>query len=132
VGDYSNGNLYQFDDETYTDDGAPITRLRRAPHISNTGERIFHRAFQLDLEAGVGLASGNGSDPRAILRWSNDGGHIWSDERWTSMGKQGEYTRRVIWRRLGSDRDRVYEVKISDPVKVTLISAYLETEAAAH
>jgi hypothetical protein len=132
VGDYVNGNLYQFDDSTFTDDGAPISRLRRALHISNVGARISHHAFQLDLEAGVGLASGNGSDPQAMLRWSNDGGHSWSDEHWASMGKQGEYTRRAIWRRLGQSRDRVYEVKCTEPTKQIWISAYLETEAAAH
>jgi len=132
VGDYVNGNLYQLDDDTFTDDGAPITRLRRALHISNAGARISHHAFQLDLESGVGLASGKGSDPKAMLRWSDDGGHSWSDERWASMGKQGEYTRRAIWRRLGQARDRVYEVKSTEPIKQIWISAYLDMQASAH
>ncbi len=132
VGDWQNGNLYEFSDSQFTDDGAPITRLRRALHISNTGARIFHHALQLDLESGAGLATDQGSDPQVMMRFSSDGGHTFSSERWASAGKQGEYARRVIWRRLGSDRDRIYEVKISDPVKVVLISAYLETEGGQH
>lgn len=132
VGDFENGNLYELSDSQYTDDGAPITRLRRALHISNVGARISHYAFQLDLEAGVGLASGNGSNPQAMLRWSDDGGAHFGGERWVSMGKQGERQRRAIWRRLGSSRDRVYEIRITEPVKVTLISAYLEMGGSQH
>ncbi len=132
VGDYENGNLYKFDDNTYTDDGQPITALRRAPHISNNGKRVSHPIFQLDMETGVGLASGQGSDPKAMLRWSNDGAKTWSNEHWTGIGKQGEYKARAIWRRLGEARDRVYEVSITDPVKRIFISAFIEPESAAH
>ncbi len=132
VGDYVNGNLYQMDDSVYTDDGAAITRLRTAPHLSNGGGRVFHHRFQLDMEAGTGLATGQGSDPKVMLRWSSDGGHSWSNERTASMGKQGEYKQRAIWNRLGSDRDRIYEVKSTEPIKQVWISAFLETEAGAH
>ena len=132
VGDYANGNLYQFDDETYTDDGAPITRLRRSLHLSNTGDRITIHALQIDVESGVGLASGNGSDPQMMLRTSKDGAHTWGTERTASMGRQGEYARRVIWRRLGEVRDWIIEAKSTAPVKQVWISAYLDTKGAAH
>jgi hypothetical protein len=68
------------------------------------------------------------SDPRVMLRWSDDGGHIWSNEHWASMGKLGEYGKRVIWRRLGMTmklRDRVYEISGSDPVKIAIMGAEL-------
>lgn len=132
VGDYVNGNLYEYDFSAYTDDGAILSRMRRAPHLTNNGARAFHHTFQLDVEAGVGLATGQGSDPKAILRWSNDGGHIWQPERWATLGKMGEYQARCIFRRLGQARQRVYEVLITDPVKVTLLGAYLEIEAGTH
>jgi hypothetical protein len=63
-----------------------------------------------------------------MLRWSDDGGHTWSNEHWASMGKIGEYGKRVIWRRLGMTtklRDRVYEVSGSDPVKIAIMGAEL-------
>jgi hypothetical protein len=69
-----------------------------------------------------------GYNPQAMLRWSDDGGHTWSNEHWTSMGKIGEYGRRIIWRRLGMTqklRDRVYEVSGSDPVKIAIMGAEL-------
>jgi hypothetical protein len=69
-----------------------------------------------------------GADPQVMLRWSDDGGHTWSNEHWASIGKIGEYYRRVFWRRLGMTlklRDRVYEVSMTDPVKVAILGAEL-------
>ena len=69
-----------------------------------------------------------GADPQVMLRWSDDGGHTWSNEHWASMGKIGEYYKRVIWRRLGMTtklRDRVYEVSGTDPVKIAIMGAEL-------
>jgi hypothetical protein len=128
VDDFENGNLYQLDDSTYTDDGATITRQRRSPHLSNNGSRFTMHAFQLDMETGMGLASGQGSDPQAMLRISRDGGHSWGNEHWASVGKQGEFLHRALWRRLGQGRDFVFEVTITDPIPVTMISALLDAE----
>jgi hypothetical protein len=70
-----------------------------------------------------------GYDPQVMLRWSDDGGHTWSNEHWKSMGKIGQYSTRTIWRRLGMTtklRDRVYEVSGTDPVKIAIVGAELE------
>jgi hypothetical protein len=85
-------------------------------------------AFQLDMETGVGLASGQGSDPQVMLRISRDGGHSWGNEHWKSAGKQGKFKHRALWRRLGTGRDFVFEVTITDPISVALISALLDAE----
>lgn len=69
-----------------------------------------------------------GADPQVMLRWSDDGGHTWSSEHWASMGKIGQYYRRVFWRRLGMTlklRDRVYEISGTDPVKIAIMGAEL-------
>lgn len=129
VGDYENGKIYALDPDSYTDNGTAIVRMRTAPHLSKSLVRLFHTAFQLDMETGVGLdGSGQGSNPKAILQWSDDGGHTWSNERWASIGAMGARLTRAIWRRLGSSRDRVYRVTISDPVKVVLIGAEINFE----
>lgn len=69
-----------------------------------------------------------GYTPQAMLRWSDDGGHTWSNEHWTGMGRMGEYGFRTIWRRLGMTqklRDRVYEVSGTDAVKIAIMGAEL-------
>lgn len=71
----------------------------------------------------------NGSiQMNASLRWSDDGGHTWSNLHTVSMGFQGQTGRRVIWRRLGMTqklRDRVYEVSGSGVGNVAIMGAEL-------
>jgi len=77
-------------------------------------------------------AAAFGIDPQVMLRWSDDGGHTWSNEHWRSMGLTGQYGRRVIWRRLGMTlklRDRVYEVSGTDQVKIAIMGAELIASA---
>jgi len=74
------------------------------------------------------ILSSPGYNPKVMLRFSDDGGHTWSNEAWASMGKIGEYYRRVFWRRLGMTlklRDRVYEISGTDPVKIAIMGAEL-------
>ena len=66
------------------------------------------------------------TNPQAMLRWSNDGGSTWSREYWVSIGQLGKYRNRAIWRRLGTARDRIFEVAISDPVNAVIVSANLK------
>jgi hypothetical protein len=70
-------------------------------------------------------------DPQFMLRWSDDGGHTWSNEHWRGGGSVGEYGRRIIWRRLGMTlklRDRVYEVSGTDPIKIAIMGAELHVQ----
>lgn len=132
VGDYATGQIYQLSDSLYSDDGAPITRERVSPHVSSDMVRMFYSKFQLDIEGGTGLDGiGQGTDPQVMLQFSDDGGHTWSNEKQVSLGKIGRTKHRVIFRRLGSSRDRVFRVKITDPVRVTLIGAELDVMAGA-
>lgn len=69
-----------------------------------------------------------GSDPQVMLRWSDDGGHTWSNEHWSPIGKIGAYGHRTFWRRLGMTlklRDRVYELSGTDPNKIAIMGAEL-------
>ena len=68
--------------------------------------------------------------PQAMLRWSNDGGSTWSNEHWTGVGQMGKYRNRAIWRRLGTARDRIFEVSVTDPVNFVIISANLKVQGA--
>jgi hypothetical protein len=131
VGDYQNGKIYSFDLNVYADDGAPqkwLRSWRALPTGANNLARTIQHSMQLDCETGVGLNNGQGSNPQAMLRWSDDGGHTWSSEHWKSMGRIGRSGYRTIWRRLGATmkiRDRVYEVSGTDPVRIYIMGAEL-------
>ena len=132
IGDYQNGNIYAFDLDVYADDGQIqrwLRTWRALPTGQNNLKRSAQHTLQLDCETGVGLNLGQGSDPQVMLRWSDDGGHTWSNEHWAGIGKIGEYGRRVFWRRLGMTmkiRDRIYELSMTDPVKIAIMGAELQ------
>ncbi len=65
-------------------------------------------------------------DPMISLRWSDDGGHNWSNELIRDCGRAGEFKKRVRWLQLGSSRDRVYEISMSDPIPWRVIDGYLQ------
>ena len=128
VGDYANGNIYAVDNNNYTENGSTIRRIRRAPHITSDLQRQYFAELQIQFQPGVGLETGQGKNPQAMLRWSNDGGSTYSNEHWVSIGAVGKYKNRAIWRRLGWSRDRIFEVAITDPVKAVIVSANLKAE----
>lgn len=129
VGDYETNKIYIFDENTYSDDGEAITRMRICPHLSGGLKYLFYKSIQIDMETGVGIDGvDQGSDPVAMLSYSDDGGHSWSNELFATIGKLGNYKKRIIWRRLGRSRDRVFKLKITDPIPVSILSAEIEIE----
>lgn len=131
VGGFNTGQIFVSDLEYYTDNNNPLIRIRQTPHISSELNRIFYKLLELDLQFGVG---GSGTDdnntlnPQVILQMSNDGGKTWGNELYAQIGAIGRYTTRARWHRLGSARDKVFRIIISDPVQVELLSAHLDFE----
>lgn len=124
ISDYSSGRLYRLNPETYTENGSMIERELVSENISAPDRNRFPvDCFRLDMEVGVGLATGQGSNPQVMLQVSRDGGNTWGAEVWRSAGKIGEYTRRVEWRRLGTSDQWTFKIRFTDPCKFTLLSA---------
>lgn len=92
------------------------------------GLLAFHKRLEVRIEAGVGLTTGQGSDPQIMGEASDDGGRTWYSLPNRSIGKTGEYRNRVVWHGLGSARERVYRMAISDPVKAVVTDTLLEVE----
>lgn len=126
IADYSNGNIYTLDDSVYSDNGNPRPVEITSRHVFIAGERLSITALQVFFEPGVGLVSGQGSDPQASLSISRDGGNTYGNEMFRSIGKIGKFLSRAIWHRLGQARDWVFKVRITDPVKVAILSASIE------
>jgi hypothetical protein len=133
VGDYQTGQLHQMSRAYYTDAGNPLRALRRTPHQWQKAnrQRLFFSQLQIEFTPGVGLQSGQGSNPQCMLRWSDDGGFTWSQEQRVTIGAAGETKNRAIWYLLGVARDRVWEATFTDPVARDIIGATCYVEAAA-
>lgn len=124
--DISTGAVYEASTSYGSDvDDREIRRVRRAPCLMHENLRVFYPGFEVDLEPGLGLSSGQGSNPLVMLRLSNDGGKTWSNEISRSAGAMGNYSTRVRWNRCGSARRRVWEVSVTDPIPWRLTRAYL-------
>jgi hypothetical protein len=129
ISDYSSGRLYRLNQGTYSENGETIERELISETISSPDrDRFPVDCFRLDMETGVGLASGQGSNPMVMLQVSRDGGQTWGSELWRSAGKIGEYGRRVEWRRLGTSDQWTFKIRFTDPCKLTLLSATINQQ----
>ena len=56
-----------------------------------------------------GTGNSDDPDPQIMREFSDDGGRTWSNQTSRSLGKEGEYRKRQVWRREGlAYRDRMY------------------------
>ena len=122
AGDYATGDIYEVDLGTWTENGNPIKRIRRAPYLSAENGYLFLDEFEIGIQPGVGASTGANVDPQLMLRVSRDGGQTWTPYQTARMGRIGEYQNRAVWRRLGRTRaDRlVIEVSETDGVPVII------------
>lgn len=120
VGDWENGNIYEMDLDTYTDNGAEIVRVKSFQHMSADGVRQFFKRLVLDMQAGV---TGDVS-----MRYSDDGGFTWSGLTAAPLGQIGQYRNKPCFNRLGMGRDRVFEISTSAAAKIVLQGAFVEAE----
>jgi hypothetical protein len=126
VSDYQTNQLYQADPTYFTDNLLTIPRLIITKHQLNDFNVFSVDEAYLDMETGVGLVSGQGSNPMVSLACSKDNGRTYLTERWKAFGQLGQYnanSQRAIWRRWGSARVFNFKVYMTDPVKFVLTNA---------
>jgi len=133
VGDALSGTIAALDTSTYTELGNPMVGSAVSPPIHADRKRVFMSRYELDVVPGVGVTTGQGSDPQIMLDWSDDGGFTWSGiQQWTSMGRIGEYKKRMRWLRKGQARERIIRVNISDPVQRVIMAAHADLQQGAN
>ncbi|PWT72947.1 MAG: hypothetical protein C5B60_08825 [Chloroflexi bacterium] len=126
VGDPATGILYQ-QSLNFTDDNGNVVQYTRAfPHLINENQWHYDHQFELLMEQGIQTPAQ--FVPTIGLDWSDDHAHTWKENisRLKSAAPSGNYTQRLIFRRLGKSRDRIYRIGITARTKVALIDAYLE------
>jgi len=126
LSDAYTGILYTPNLDSHTEDGDPIAMEVELPQIGAGRSRVTMYGFEVYCETGVGLNDGQGSDPKIMLRYSDDGGRTWSNELWRSLGRIGQYRTRAIWRTLGQFRVRTMRLTITDPVRRLIMSYYAD------
>ena len=130
IGDYDNANFYTLDFNTFDENGDILERIRRAQILHSDKKELTIHEFLLDTQVGVGITTGQGSDPQIMMRYSHDGGKTWSSELWEELGKIGERNVEVYWSKLGAERDWLFEVAVTDPVEFNIIAGYGDIEVS--
>jgi hypothetical protein len=135
VADEANGNIYDLDLETYTNNNEELQRTRVTQSVNgdllnSKGKRVQMSELKIIMETGVGLVSGQGEDPRIMIEYSDDGGQTWSAGSWPRVGRMGEFTLQVYFYNLGSFYDRMFRLSTTDPVSYSLFSATIDLRLA--
>lgn len=126
VGDRTTGSIWEMDTAFTTEiDGSGIVRERTAPGLIQEHKRVPIDNIELLMDVGLGSASGQGSNPQAMLRVSQDGGRTFGNERSAGIGRMGKWRTRVVWTRLGAPEHAVFRVRTSDPAPSRVIDAWL-------
>lgn len=126
VGHYDNGKLYHLSRDYETDDGSLILRSRSSQVIIADNEQVHVSQMELMYDVTGQETTGQGKDPRIMLRYSKDGGRSWGPYVSRLLGKLGEYGTRVRWGPLGRSRQWAFELSCSEPVNITILSAFIK------
>ena len=124
VTDHRNGNTYELDAETYTDNSDARlwvlgTRNFTADDIQGSGRITARQAF-FNMQVGVGLATGQGVDPVLLCQFSAEGGEVYLTQQQVKMGVMGEYKKRVQFDQFANGYQIRLKVMGSDPVPITM------------
>lgn len=128
ISDYEDGKIYELDFNVFTDDGEIMRRVRRTRVVHQEGKPLVFRRLILDADAGVGLIDGQGSNPMVMMRYSVNGGKLWSSELWRSLGEIGKPETKPNWNNLGQGTDWVFEFACTDPVPFSLFNLFADVE----
>ncbi|GGE36365.1 hypothetical protein GCM10007276_12300 [Agaricicola taiwanensis] len=121
VGDAYGDKLYFVNDAVFSEDGEQIVGVvESAPQHSFPSNLLFPSAH-FDIGTGQGMAGGQvpiETNPIMDVSWSDDGGNTFNPPRRVSIGKQGEYSRRVMVAMCGKTKGkgRVWRLANADPV----------------
>lgn len=134
VAEYNTGNIFELDPEVYTDNGEAIIRIRDTAPIHSGMIGADNKDFEINsleliVETGIGLLTGQGSDPVIMVSVSRDGGKSFGTSRNLRIGALGE---RVLVRTSSLGRFRpvgcVIRVQYSEPTYCAIYAMNIDAE----
>lgn len=118
IGDSLTGKIGELDPNHYFEFGDRIQRVVRSqPFGDGTPQRGME--LQLFIESGVGNT--DSQDPLWAMSYSDDGSKTFSYPITEPMGRVGEHSEFLVWRRMGRFiANRVLQFQTDDPVKIAI------------
>lgn len=145
VTDNQSGKIGRMKNTIYTEYGTSINRAVSTQPFSNQGETLSFSEMEVVCETGTAGPVVEGisrfdvegfteegfdyepfqivTEPPKIQReFSDNGGYTFSNQTARSLGRQGDYKIRQVWKREGAtNRERVYRFVIDEPIKTSII-----------
>lgn len=130
VVDRVSGKIGVLNPDTFEEFGEPQRVRWTYQPVYAEGNRAVHKRLGLAMNVGMGLTTGQGSNPLATLYMSDDGGNVFRTHTQQELGREGKYQTRVDWWKLGLSNNRVYSIGVTDPVKLFTFDTQLDAEGA--
>jgi len=127
IGDYANGNIYEWSESTFTENGDKISLEIVTPPMRATDADLFINEVSTIME--VGVAGVGEPAPKMQIKYSRDGGQTYKSKKDVEFGIQGDYQRKVIRRQFGRTKrgfDFVLKLTITDPVPVYIYEMFAD------
>jgi hypothetical protein len=119
LGDAENGAIYRLDPDAFDENGEPHVREWVSSTMNPSGSPFTLDEVEIDIEVGVGLVSGQGSNPVVWMKASRDSGESWGARMEREIGARGDRELRVVWEDFGQfpTHGGAISMGISDPVR---------------
>ncbi|MGQ0835638.1 MAG: hypothetical protein ACT4O5_12110 [Gammaproteobacteria bacterium] len=131
VGDSLAGRIGVLSASVHTEWSDEIQWESVSAPVQSNGQMLTFNRLRLEIDAGRGLATGQGSNPLLRISWTDDDGRTFSNEYSRSMGVMGDYKREISITNMGSARSRRFRFRGSDPIPTGLIRAFAEVTPGA-
>lgn len=114
--------IHRMGADVYQIAGDHLARERTWPHlIKPSFEPVAYRGVELMCTTGHDSAEG-----QITLEISNDGGYVWGPALLRPLGAVGRRMQRIRWLMLGTSRDRVFRIRCTDNVPLTLYGVVID------
>lgn len=137
ISDRRSGKILEWDLDVNDDNGTTIQRRRVLPPINGStlgspGKRILMSRFELLMQKGIGLATGQGSDPIIMIEISTDGGQSFSTIQNLRFGEAGDFLIKVEAYLMASFYDATIRITQSDPVLSSIRGGAIDLKLAGY
>lgn len=110
-----------------TEYGVTVKRQASGAFFSNQGRPVTVNALEVRNETGVG--NSDSVDPQQSLELSRDGGNTYLPLGSRSLGKDGEFEKRQIWKKQGQVRYQfVHRFTVEEPVVSNVLQMVADIE----
>lgn len=131
------GSISELDLNTYTDNTLPRLRIRTLPNLTGAligvgRKRITVSRLGINMEVGVGLATGQGVNPKLMCQLSPDGGKTWQAQQTVSMGASGDYSLPVDFFDFCTGYEVRARIMCSEPVYMSIFDGEADISVAGY